>query len=174
MASAPLLAVARIKKPHGLKGDVYAWVLTDRPEDVLVEGRELMRLDAMGRARGVRVVIERSRPYHRQWLLKFRGLDDRTAVEALGQELLGVPAEELEPPAADELYVHELPGADVVVNGVVVGRVTELVDVPGGNLLAVDVGGREVLVPFRRPIVQRIDRAARRIEVEAPEGLLDL
>lgn len=171
---APHLAVARIRKPHGLKGEAVCWVLTDDPDAVLAPGRRLTPVDESGRATGASLEIERSRRYQRGWLLKFRGVDDRTSLEGWRELLLGVPAEELEPPGGDELYRHEIPGARVLVAGQAVGVALDLVAVPGGELLAVEVGGREVLVPFRRPIVRRIDRAARVIELDPPTGLLEL
>ena len=87
--------------------------------------------------------------------------------------LLGMPEEELEPPGDGEMYVHEIPGADVVVDGSVVGTARELIEAPGGSLLAVDVDGREVLVPFREPILKLVDRKGRRIVLDPPPGLLE-
>ena len=74
------------------------------------------------------------------------------------------------------MYIHEMPGVSVRVGGEIIGRVIRLVEVAGGegDLLAVDVGGREILVPFRRPIVTRVDREAREIELDPPGGLLEL
>lgn len=169
------LAVARLRKPHGLKGEAVAWVLTDDPGEVLAAGRTLVPVDEEGRAIGEPLVIERSRPYHRQWLLKFEGLDDRTAIEGWQQRLFGVPQEALRPPADDELYLHEVPGMAVVVAGQVIGTARELLELPGGSrVLEIDVAGREVLVPFRAPIVTRVDRPGRRIELDPPDGLLEL
>lgn len=169
------LAVARVRKPHGLKGEVVAWVLTDEPERVFAAGRKLVPVDASGAAIGAPLVIERSRPYHRHWLLKFEEVEDRTVLEGWRQRLLGMPQEELQPPGDDELYVHEVPGAGVLVDGREVGRATGLVEMPGGwQLLGVEIEGREVFVPFRRPIVTRVDRAARVIELDPPDGLLEL
>ncbi|MFQ6047612.1 MAG: ribosome maturation factor RimM [Gemmatimonadales bacterium] len=174
MAEVAYLAVARFRKPHGLKGEVHVLVLTDRPEVVLAPGRELTPVDEVGEPIGRALVIERSRPYHRHWLLKFRGVDDRLAVEEWQSVLLGVPADDLEPPAEGEIYEHEVPGAAVVVGGEVIGTAVGLLAAGGGSLLAVDVKGREVLVPFRKPIVARVDREGRRIELEPPPGLLEL
>jgi 16S rRNA processing protein RimM len=169
------LAVARLKKPHGLKGEAVVWVLTDDPAEVLVAGRALVPIDDEGQAIGEPVIVERGRPYHRQWLVKFQGVDDRTVLERWPQRVFGVPRETLRPPADDELYLHEVPGTAVVVGGTVVGVATGLLELPGGSrVLQVDVSGREVLVPFRTPIVVRIDRSARRIEVDPPAGLLEL
>ena len=168
------LAVARFRKPHGLKGEAVCSVLTDDPEQALAAGASVTPVDEEGRPVAPALVIERSRPYHRQWLLKFRDIDERTPLEAWHGVLLGVPEERLRPPAGEEAYVHELPGMAAVVNGEVIGHVRELLDVRAGNLLVLDVEGREVLVPFRREIVRRVDRAARRVEIDPPEGLLEL
>jgi 16S rRNA processing protein RimM len=169
------LVVARLKKPHGLKGEAVVWALTDEPQDVLVAGQTLTPVDEMGRAIGEALVLERSRPYQRQWLVKFEGIDERSALDGWHQRLFGVATERLRPPGEQELYVHEIPGTAVAVNGAVIGSAVGLTELPGGGrLLEVDVDGREVLIPFRRPIVRHIDREARRIDIDPPAGLLEL
>lgn len=168
------LAVARFRKPHGIKGEALLWVLTDDPERVLAVGEQLTPVDESGRPAGPPLTVERSRPYHRQWLVKFREFSERSELEHQHALLLGVRREKLAAPGQDEAYVHELPGMEVVAGGRTVGRVTELLEIPAGKLLAVDTDGREVLVPFRRSIVTRVDRQHRRIEIDPPEGLLEL
>ena len=167
--------MARLKKPHGLKGEVVLWSLTDEPDEVLAAGRELTPIDDAGNAIAEPVVIERSRPYHRQWLVKFEGVVDRSTLEEWPQRLFGVPRSKLRPPGEDELYVHEVPGFRVLVHGAEVGVAKELMEMPGGNrLLVLDADGREALVPFQKPIVKRVNRTARLIELDPPEGLLEL
>lgn len=171
---AAYLGVARFRKPHGLKGDAVVWVLTDEPEKVLVAGRILMPVDENGNPVGDPLEIERARPYHRTWLIKFKEVDDRGVLEQWDQVLLGVPADELSPLGEGEFYEHDVPGASVVVNGEMVGEATGLLDIPGGKLLCVNVNGREVMVPFREPILVGFDRAESKIEIDPPPGLLDL
>lgn len=65
-------------------------------------------------------------------------------------------------------------GAAVTRRGERVGTALGLVPVPGGTLLSVDLGGREALVPFRAPILVRVDRERREIEIDPPPGLLEL
>jgi 16S rRNA processing protein RimM len=168
------LAVARFRKPHGLKGEALLWVLTDEPERILSVGQRLTPVDTVGRAVGMPLTIERSRAYHRQWLVKFEGVDDRTELERWDEVLFGVRREELTAPAENEAYVHELPGMEVIVAGRPAGRVKDVVEIPAGRLLVVETDGHEVLVPFRKPIVQWVDREERRIEIEPPPGLLEL
>ncbi len=168
------LAVARFRKPHGLKGEAVVWVLTDQPEEVLVAGRVLTPVDDAGRPTGPPLTVERSRPYHRQWLVKFAEIDHRAELEQWEQRLFGVPRDDLEAPGENEAYLHELPGMEVWADGRVVGVVREVIEIPAGQLLSVDVDGREVLVPLRKPIVVQLERGARRITIEPPAGLLEL
>lgn len=171
---AAYLAVARFRKPHGLKGDAEVWVLTDEPDELLATGRLLTPVNEAGNPVGDPLEIERARPHHRGWLIKFKGVADRGKLEQWDQLLLGVPKAEVTPLGEGEFYEHDVPGASVVVDGGVIGEATGLIDVPGGKLLRVDVNGREVMVPFRRPILVGVDMVERRIEIDPPPGLLDL
>ena len=148
--------------------------LTDEPDQVFVAGRALTPVDAAGRPVGTAVVIERARRYHRRWLLKLEGIDDRDLLETWREMLLGAPRDALTPPAAGQMYYHELPGSRVMAHGAQVGIVQDVARVPGGELLVVDADGRELLIPFRPPILKRLDRARREIEIDPPPGLLDL
>jgi 16S rRNA processing protein RimM len=169
------LGVALFNKPHGLKGEALVYAVTSDPDAVFIPGRALFKLDPAGVPVGEPVTIEKARRYHREWLIKFRGIDERTPLEGwTRQGVLGVPRAELTPPRDDQLYRHEIPGTPVVVGERVVGTAKELMSAPQGDLLSVDVGGREILIPFRKPILQRVDRIKRRIEIDPPPGLLDL
>jgi ribosomal 30S subunit maturation factor RimM len=55
-----------------------------------------------------------------------------------------------------------------------IGDVTDIVDGGGTQLLQIGSGKDETLIPFAESIVRKIDLAARRIEVELPEGLREL
>jgi 16S rRNA processing protein RimM len=168
------LAVARFRKPHGLKGEAVVTPLTDEPHEVFVVGRRLVRLDEDGKPGNEEYVISRTRPFHRKWLLQFEGIEHRDEFEGWPQIVLGADKDELREPEDDEMYVHEISGADVVVDGKVIGKASHLIEVPSGDLLAVNVEGKEMLFPFKSPILVSVDRRARRIELDPPEGLLDV
>jgi 16S rRNA processing protein RimM len=175
MAEAGYRVVARFAKPHGLKGEAIIFVLTEEGEAALVEGQTLTPVDADGRPVAPALTIERARPYHRRWLLKFAGIDERSAVEALRGVAFGVP--DVPDPADDgsgPLREHEIPGATVIARGRVIGTVRHLWKVPGAPLLVVDGDGREYLIPYRPPILVETVRARREIVVDPPPGLLDL
>ena len=84
------LVVGRLRKPHGLKGDCAVFPLTDEPERVYAPGRALwvQRLD--GEVVAGPLTVERSRSYHREWLLAFEGITSRAAVEEWRDKLVAV------------------------------------------------------------------------------------
>jgi len=168
------LAVAKFRKPHGLKGEALVYPLTDEPDEVFVEGRVLVPVDDEGRATGSELVIHRARAYQRCWLLSFEGITDRSGFEGWSAVTLGASTEVLRPPKDGEMYLHEVPGSTVVEGDDEIGIVKEVIGVPGSQVLVVVRDGKDHLVPFREPIVTRLDRAGRRIEVELPSGLLEV
>ena len=169
------LVVARVRKPHGLKGEVAVFPLTDDPRGLFQPGRTFTMVDLAGEQVGEPVTIERSRPFHREWLLKFRGLDDRNALESIRDLLLAAPAGELKAPEGDEVYLHELAGFAVKSESdEVLGLVTGLYEMPSGLMLEVQGPKREFLLPYKKEFVRSVDRAERRLIVSLPDGLLDL
>lgn len=169
------LVVGRLRKPHGLKGDCAVFPLTDDPDRALAAGREVWVVDLEGNTVAGPVTIARSRGYHREWLVAFRGHPDRTAVEPYTGAFLAVPAEELAPPEPGEVYLHELEGFAVRdQDDRPLGLVTGWYELPGGLTLEVQGPKREFLLPFRKELVLALDRDGKRMMVRLPEGLTDL
>jgi 16S rRNA processing protein RimM len=168
------LVVARFIKAHGLKGAALVECLTDDPEGVFQVGRQLLEVDQQGEVVGRELSVSRARSMGSGWLLQFGEIGSRTALEARRLRYLGAPREQLQALGPNAMYRHEIPGAEVVAGGAVIGIARELVGDAGAELLVMDARGREHLIPFRAPILKRLDRAARRIEVELPPGLLEL
>lgn len=172
------LVVGHVTKPHGTRGEVFVWPLTDRPDALYAPGRHLLvgtaegELEAETRA----LVVERTRPFKRGLLVKFEALDDRAAVEPLAQRYLLVPAGELEPLGEGEVFYHQLLGLEVVTGtGDVVGRVREVYETEPAHLLEVRAdGGKEHLIPFSDRIVRKVDLEAGRLVIKPPPGLLEL
>ena len=169
------LVVGRLRKPHGLKGDCAVFPLTDAPDEVFAPGRAVWLKDLAGEVTAGPLVIERSRSYHRQWLVAFRGHLHVDAVKPWGGQFLAVEADRLRPPAEGEVYLHELAGFAVRdAEGSPLGLVTGVLELPSGLMLEVQGPKREFLLPFRKEFVVEVDREARRLVVAPPAGLLDL
>ena len=168
------LAVARLRKPHGLKGDVVLFPLTDDPAAALAEGRSLWVMDLAGDIVAGPLMVERSRAYHREWLVKFAGIESRDGLEPLRGRFLAAPADELAAPSGDEVYLHELEGFSVrLADGAPVGLVSAVYETPAGLMIEVQGPKREFLLPYLREFVREVDRAGRRLTIAPPEGLLD-
>jgi 16S rRNA processing protein RimM len=166
------LVVARIGRAHGIKGEVTVEVRTDEPELRLAPGAVL----ATDPADAGPLTVESGRVHSGRLLLRFKGVNDRNAAEALRNTLLiaEVDPEEL-PEGEDEYYDHQLIDLDVVTeDGTEVGRITEISHLPHQDLLIVEgPDGREVMIPFVEEIVTGIDLTEQRAVVAPPPGLLD-
>lgn len=179
MSGAPraeFLSVATVRKPHGVRGEVVVALETDRPKPVFRAGRVLQLGDASGRPVGRNLTVERARPFQDGMLVKFEELQGRTPeLEELRGRTLLIPAHEAAPAAQDEVHYRELVGMRVLDRDQEVGRIREVLDSPGGELLAVRRPGRpELLLPFVREWTRAVDREAGELRLELPEGLLDL
>lgn len=164
------VVVGRIGRAHGLRGEVGVEVRTDVPEVRFAVGRTVFLAD------GDSLVVESSRPHGRVLLVTFEGVSDRTAAEALRGQLLFVEADDVVAMTEPDTYFdHQL--IDLMVHdphGLLLGKVSEVVHLPGQDLLAVTLeAGDEVLIPFVSEIVTNVDLAAGVLTVDAPEGLLD-
>ena len=178
MAAPALTIVGRVRRAHGIRGELVIEPLTDAPDAVFAPGRRVFAGTVDGDPAPDRreLIVEESRPFKGGgWIVAFAGLDDRNAAELWRQRYLLAPVDELEPAAEDEVYVHDLLGMTVVhANSLEeVGEVTDVYEVPQGLMLDVKRPSGSVLIPFRSEVVTGIDHALRRLLIDPPEGLLD-
>ena len=178
------LVVGQVNKVHGLRGEVFIWPLTDRPDSTFVENA-LFRVAAEERGRreaGERpdeaippLVVQTVRPFQKGFLVQFEGVTSRNEAEALKGHYLLKPFDELEPLDDNEVFYHQLLGSRVeTVGGELVGTVQEVFGLEPTDLLEVRRGDGTLLIPFTRQVVVDVDREAKVIRIDPPEGLLDL
>ncbi|MFF9510328.1 ribosome maturation factor RimM [Streptomyces sp. NPDC014724] len=166
------LVVARIGRAHGIKGEVTVEVRTDEPELRLAPGAVL----ATEPAGAGPLTIETGRVHSGRLLLRFEGVRDRTAAEALRNTLLIAEVDPAElPEDPEEFYDHQLMDLDVVLaDGTGIGRITEITHLPSQDLFIVErPDGSEVMIPFVEEIVTEIDLAEQRAVINPPPGLID-
>jgi 16S rRNA processing protein RimM len=173
-ADAHHLVVGRLRKPHGLKGDLTLYPITDDPETVFAPGRSVWLAGVDGEQVAGPLTIERSRSYHREWLIKFAGAERREDIDPWRGLFLTAPAEELAPPKDDEVYLHELDGFAVrLPDETPLGLVSGVYELPSGLMIEVQGPQREFLLPYKKEFVQAVDRAGRRLTVTPPDGLVE-
>ncbi|MFA4082569.1 ribosome maturation factor RimM [Mycobacteroides salmoniphilum] len=173
------LVVGRIAKAHGVTGELAVEIRTDDPDERFAAGSVLHgRLPRGGGSR--EFVVESVREHSGRLLIRCTGISDRDAADAVRGTLFTVNTADLptiEDP--DEFYDHQLEGLTVrTQDGTAIGTVSEVLHTPGGELLSVKPPSSdqqaEILVPFVSAIVTSISLADKVIEIDPPEGLLDL
>jgi 16S rRNA processing protein RimM len=166
--------VGRIRKVHGLRGELVVESHTDEPDVVFASGRRVF----VGTVRGVvqpeSIEITTVRPFKEGRIVKFVGIDDRNEAELWRDRYLFLHQDEVAPLADDEVYIHELKGMRVELeSGELIGTVLEVYELPQGLALDVSrVGAKSVIVPYDR-VVTAVDRAARRLRIDPPKGLIE-
>jgi len=164
------LAVGRIRRPHGIHGEIVVESLTDFPER-LAPGIEI----GLGSERpDQRVVIHHVRPHKGDFLIALQGISDRNAVEGWRGLYVFLPEQPRGELPPRYYYEHELLGCRCLrADGATLGGVSALMPGSGGHLIAVATPTGEVLVPFVSPIVVRVDLSSGTIVLDPPRGLFD-
>jgi 16S rRNA processing protein RimM len=170
--------LARIRRPQGRKGEVLAEILTDFPEK-FSERRRLWLIAEDRSLEPREIELIHHWPHKEAIVLHFAGIDSISAAETLAGLLVAIPRSQRAPLAEDETYIDDLVGC--VLIDVASGsdlRVGEIDDVDrsaGPVPLLVVRGARgEILIPFAKSYLRKIDLDAKRIEMALPEGLIEL
>jgi 16S rRNA processing protein RimM len=177
MAQLPpeLIIVGRVRKAHGIRGDLVVEPITDEPDAVFASGRRVIAGTPAGDPSKDRreLHVTYSSPFKGGFIVHFAEIDDRTIAEQWRDRFLLVPADELQPLGDDQIYVHELPGMRVELeSGEVVGTVLDTYDLPQGLTLDVQRETGSVMIPYER-FVTSVDRESRVLRIDPPTGLLD-
>ncbi len=166
-----LVAIAKISKPRGLKGEVVADILTDLPERFADTDSILLVRDG---SEPQHAAIERYFFQKGRIVLKLAGIDTIEAAEGLRDAEICVTEAETVQTGEDEFFDWQLEGCQVQLpDGSKLGEVTAVMRTGGTELLVVR-GEREYLIPFARAICPVVDVETRVIKIDPPEGLLDL
>ncbi|MFP4343593.1 MAG: ribosome maturation factor RimM [Anaerolineales bacterium] len=162
------LAVGRIGRPHGVRGELRAEILTDAPERL----PEIPQV-YLGR-RHTPYKVQSVRLHKGMMLLQLEGVEDRDAAEALRGALVQVAVQDALPLEEGEYYQYQLVGVDVETEaGEPLGQIVEVLNLPEANDVLVVEGARgEVLLPVTQEVVVDLDLEARRLVVRLLPGLL--
>jgi 16S rRNA processing protein RimM len=104
----------------------------------------------------------------------FEGVSGRGGAERFNNKELFLSEEHEQKYFAEDEEVDDLIGYKVVIEGNEIGVITDIEIMPMQELFVVDMGGREVLIPFVDDFIEDIDDEAKTITLNLPEGLLDL
>lgn len=173
------VAVARVLRPHGRRGEVACEILTDFPDRLTRLATVLLSTgNAEPRSVGVRS-CRLSKSRGGQAIFHFQGSDSISEAEKLVGLEVQIPFEERVKLPAGSYYITDLIGCEVCDRDAgPIGSVRDVQftgeNVPGTPVLVLDSPHGEILIPLAQEICFAIDVASRRIDAALPEGLLDL
>ena len=166
-----LVAIAKIVKTRGLRGEVVAELLTDFPERF--ENLESVIAVAPDGTRS-ELTIESFFFQKGRVVLKLAGYNSIEAAEELRGFEICIPEADAVELDEGEFFDWELQGCRVeTVEGETIGEVTEVMRTGGTEILVVKGTDKEYLVPFSETICVEVDVAGKLIKVDPPEGLLE-
>lgn len=168
------LRVGRLVKAHGLKGALKVELYTDDPDRRFTPGCVFtLQVPTTSDWHGKTLTLAELRWYNGQPVAFFEGVVDRSGAESLVKAILWIDQDAAEEPEDDAWYDFQLVGLRAQRDGEDIGRVVRVDHFPAQDLLVIDTGEREVLVPFVKAIVPAVDIAAGTLTVTPPPGLLE-
>ncbi|HVF29564.1 MAG TPA: ribosome maturation factor RimM [Pyrinomonadaceae bacterium] len=166
-----LVAIAKVVRPRGLRGEVLADVLTDFPDrfDGLADV-----IGQAGDGRRSHLKIESFWFQKDRIVLKFASIDSIEQAEEIRGTEICIPESLVAELEEGEFFDWQLEGCEVVtVEGQTIGKVRELMRTGGTEILVVEGADREYLIPFAESICTEVDIERKRIVVDPPDGLLE-
>jgi len=157
------LNVGRIGRAHGILGEATIEVRTDEPERRFAVGAEVLTETG-------KLVVSSARVHNGILLLGFEGIKDRNEIEKLRNTLLYAEVDINEPGLdEDDYHVQQLIGLRAELkDGSEFGVVTDVLNLPAQDCLAIKTKNGEVLIPFVRQLVPIVDIASKRVVVIPP------
>lgn len=165
------LVVARIGRPHGIRGELSVEVRTDDPARRFVPGARY----GTDPAEAGPLTLESVRDHNGRLLVTFTEVPDRSAAEGVRGVLLLTEVADDEVDEPDAWYDHQLVGLAVrTVDGSDAGVVSAVEHGAAQDLLVLRLpGGGTARVPFVTALVPEVDVEAGRVLIDPPGGLLD-
>ncbi len=159
------IAVGKITRAHGVKGEVAVLVLSE-VEDRFAPDAVVYLENGRG------LTVEDSRPHRGRLIVKFREIPDRDAAQKVFGSYLMVPESDVPELPEGAYWPHELEGCEVVTEeGRSLGVIREIIHTPANDVWSAVAYGVETLLPALRDVVVSVDVASKRVVVREVPGL---
>ena len=175
ISSSTKLRVGRFLKAHGLKGAIKLELYTDSPNERFVPGAVLeLQVPEESPWFGKSVTVSELKWFNSSPVLFLKDVADRTQAESLIKAILLVEQPlDVSPQEPDAWYDHQLAGLKVVREGVEIGTLLRVEHMPAQDLLVIKTAEAEILLPFVKAFVPKVDIQAGVIEITPPGGLFE-
>ena len=175
ISSSTKLRVGRFLKAHGLKGAIKLELYTDSPNERFVPGAVLeLQVPEESPWFGKSVTVSELKWFNSSPVLFLKDVADRTQAESLIKAILLVDQPlDVSPQEPDAWYDHQLAGLKVMRDGIEIGTLLRVEHMPAQDLLVIKTEEAEVLLPFVKAFVPKVDIDAGVIEITPPGGLFE-
>jgi 16S rRNA processing protein RimM len=161
-----------IAKPHALKGELSILLEEDMTSDF--DEVEALFIEEEGQL--VPYFIEAYSINGLKGILKLEDIDSIEAATSISKKPFFLPKDTREEPEEGEFYDDEIIGVTVYnhEDKALLGKIIDVMKAGPNKLLVLDYQGKEVLIPVNSPFIVVHDKAQNHIEVQLPEGFLDI
>lgn len=165
-----MLRIGKIINCHGHKGELKVMPLTDDPSR-FKKLKEVYLEHPSGRYELAHPTA--AREHKNVVLLMLQEVPDMNTAEQLKNFYLCVERENAIKLPKDHYFIYEIVGLEVVEDGVVLGKVKEVLQTGGNDVYVVAGGAKEFCLPALKSVVKAIDLESGQMTVALPKGLLD-
>lgn len=164
--------LGHVVKTHGLQGELKLFLDVDDPQQY--QNLESVWLEDHGQNL-VPFFIERLSIEARKVTTKFEDVNDQPTAQDLVGRKLYLPLEKLPPLEGDAFYYHEIIGYQLMdKNHGALGKIQQVYEAPLQNLISTTYNDKEILIPITKAIVLNLDRKEKVMNINLPEGLLEV
>lgn len=166
-----MIAVGKISKSIGLKGEVRVALLTDSPDRF----RSLKAVWIGGEAAtATRYKIQSVRVSPAAVVMQVEKVETRTDADSLRGQFVFVADKDEAKPKRGSYFIHEIVGMNVVNEaGESIGTVKEVMQMPAHDVWVITSGSKEFLIPAVKEIIRSVDVGRRTVVIRPMEGMLD-
>lgn len=166
-----MIAIGQIARSNGVRGEVRVNLLTDTPERIAQLSHVWIGYEE---TETLQYKIESVRFHRGQAVLKLRTVESRDAAERLKEQFVFIEDENVLIPPQGTYFIHEIVGMEVSTEeGIRVGRVDEVWQMPANDVWVLRENGKEILLPAINDVIQSVDVHRRVIVIRPMEGLLE-
>jgi 16S rRNA processing protein RimM len=163
--------LGKVYKPHGYKGKVNIWLDVDDPSEY--ESLKMVFLHKNGML--IPYFIQSIQILNNKAVVQFQDVDSIEKAEMISNTEMYLPLSDLPKLTGTKFYYHEVIGFSVVDKTAGnIGTIKKIFDYPNQAVMQVFLNDKEILIPINPDVILQLDRKKKEIQIDAPEGLIEL
>jgi 16S rRNA processing protein RimM len=168
------ISIGFTKKPHGLKGEIKLHIEEKYLEDML--NTDIVLLDIKGKKTPFFVEDVR---VGNNIIAKFEDINTPEGAISIASKEIFLRESDIIPDNEREMEVDVMPyehcvGYTILNDGVEIGVINQIEEYPQQEMAILNYQNRDILIPLNKQFIIKLDNKKKVIEMELPDGLLEL